>query len=471
MNITLRDYQNESVEAVRDAYRDAYRSPLLVLPTGGGKTVVFSYITEQMDKNGKRVYILVHRQELLYQTSKKLSEFGVTHGIISPGHSMTGDRVQVASVQTLVRRLERYPSSDLLIVDEAHHAGAGTWSKILSHYSNSKILGVTATPIRMDGKGLGVDCGGFFDTLVEGPTTASLIQQGYLSEPIVFAPPSGIDFNNIPKRGGDFDKKILAERTDKPKITGCAIEHYSKLCPGVPAICFCVSIAHAEHVAAEFRAAGWAAESLDGTMSDSVRKARINSLASGQIKVLTSCDIISEGTDIPVVGAAILLRATKSLGLYLQQVGRALRVYPGKKNAYILDHVGNCFVHGLPDEIRSWSLHGLKQRGKKDKDDNEPGLKLKQCEKCYQVYRQGVVACPFCGHIPKTGREIQQVDGELQVVNKVDIKKNKHKKPHGGEFGRLLELSKKLGLPGDIAYRAAMRREYKNKFNKQGVYN
>jgi superfamily II DNA or RNA helicase len=467
MNIKLRDYQIQSVDACRNAYRTGFKSPLLVLPTGGGKTVVFCYIAEQAYKSGKRVYILVHRQELLRQTSEKLDTFGVRHGCVAPGHSMTGDAVQVASVQTLVRRLDKFPAPDLIIVDEAHHATAGTWKKILSTWPNALKLGTTATAIRMDGKGLGVDCGGFFDTIAIGPNPAQLISMGFLAEPVVFAPPSGIDLSSIKVRAGDYERDELNKRVDKPKITGCAIEHYERICNGIPAICFCVSVNHAEHVAAEFKAAGWAAESLDGKMTDAVRKAKISALANGQLNVLTSCDIISEGTDIPVVGAAILLRPTQSLGLYLQQVGRALRVYPGKDKAYILDHVGNCYRHGMPDDVREWSLDGYDWKKAKENPANDPATRIRQCEKCYGVYRSGAVSCPHCGYIPETGREVVQVDGELKVVTRDMFKPKKkveYAKPQENEMGRLIGLAKRLGLPGDIGYRTALSRANKRRF-------
>lgn len=466
MNITLRDNQIQVVNKLYAAYKGGAHAPLLCFPTGGGKTVVFSYMAERFARHNRRVYTLVHRAELLRQSSEKLDMFGVKHGCVAPNHTVTGDIVQVASVQTLVRRLDRFPAPDLIIIDEAHHAMAGTWSKILNHWPNAHLLGVTATPIRMDGKGLGVSAGGFFDVLVEGPNTAELIQQNYLAEPCLYAPPTDIDMSGLQVRAGDYQKEELAKRVDKPKITGCAIEHYSKICPGVPAICFCVSIGHAEHVATEFKAAGWVAESIDGTMSDQERKHKIKALGEGKIHVLTSCDIISEGTDIPIVGAAILLRPTKSLGLYLQQVGRALRIYPGKTKAFILDHVGNCYRHGMPDDVRSWSLEGYKSNARGEA--SQGGLKIKQCPKCFAVYRQGVVACPQCGHIPQTnGREVKQVDGEL-VEYKGGQKKKWPKIEHDhGELGHLINFAKSIGLSGDFAHRVMLSREArKGAFNR-----
>lgn len=458
MNITLRDYQNQAVDNVRAALRRGSRAPLLVLPTGGGKTIVFCYIAERASLRGKRVLILVHRQELLRQTSEKLDMFGVDHGLIAAGHSMNAHPVQVASVQTLVRRLDRLPPPDLIVIDEAHHAVAGSWAKILRAFPNSQLLGVTATPMRHDGKGLGVQSGGFFDSLVEGPTVADLISQGYLSQPVVYAPPSGVDLSGVKTRGGDYERGETAHRMDKPTITGCAIDHYLRVCNGMPAIAFCATVEHAAHVAEQFKDAGIPAESLDGTMTDAVRKHRIQALGKGQIKVLTSCEIISEGTDIPIVGAAILLRPTKSTGLFLQQVGRALRPFEGKSHSVILDHVGNCYRHGLPDDVREWSLDGYRGAGSEKNKDNGP--QIRQCERCYAVYSMGASCCPQCGHVNRKRKsELKQVEGELQQVTPGMIKKRE--KPRWGDLGPLLSEAKKMGLPGDLAYRVLMKRKYR----------
>ena len=467
MILTLRDYQSQAVENVRQAYRQKHNAPLLVLSTGGGKTVIFCHITERMALLGKRVIILVHRQELLNQTSEALTAFGVEHGCISPGHSHTCHPIQVASVQTIVRRLNRIQEPDLIVIDECHHSVAGSWAKIIKHFSKSRLLGVTATPMRLDGKGLGIHSGGCFDTLVDGPAITELIEQGYLSQPLVYAPPSGVDLSGVKTRGGDYEKAETAHRMDKPTITGCAIDHYMRLCNGMPAIAFCATVEHAQHVAQQFNGAGITAESLDGTLTDAARKHRITALGRGQIKVLTSCEIISEGTDIPIVGAAILLRPTKSTGLYLQQVGRALRpIYArghdlstvsgrlnaieagGKQAAIIIDHVGNCYRHGLPDDVREWSLDGYTIKRKK----SDTGPKIKQCDKCYAVYAMGKKCCPQCGNVNKIKKsEIRQVDGELGLVN--EMKTKKKKLAHGSELANLVQEAKRMGLPGDLAYR------------------
>lgn len=412
----LRPYQADAVSNLRASYASGKRAPLFVLPTGGGKTFVFTYVSQKTVERNKSVCILVHRQELLMQASRSLRDMGVPHGLISPRFARNNEPVQIASVQTLIRRLKRYPEQfDLIVIDEAHHAVAGSWRKIIDLMPNAKILGVTATPIRTDGQGLS----DVFDDLVVGVSMSSLIDMGFLVRPIVYAPPTAVDLSGVRKRGGDFDTTQLADRMDKPTITGSAVEHYKKLCAGKPAIAFCASVAHAQHVAEQFRAAGFNSVSLDGTMLDTERRAALDGLANGSIHVLTSCDIVSEGTDIPVVEAAILLRPTQSTGLYIQQVGRALRAAPGKTKAIILDHVGNVLRHGMPDEQRDWTLDGI-ARGKAA-NDNEPDITVKQCERCYAVFKPSPV-CPQCGHVHAIKeRQLSETDGELTEVDPAAI--------------------------------------------------
>ena len=425
--LALRPYQDKIIAGVRDAYLQGYRAPLAVAPTGAGKTVIFSYIAANTNARGKRVMILVHRVELLRQTSDKLFQLGVDHGLVNPKYTPAAYKnVQVASVQTLIRRLNKHQPPDLIIVDEAHHATAGTWRKIIEHWPKARVLGVTATPCRGDGKGLGAHAGGIFDTLVMGPQIKELIDGGFLVSPKVYAPLERIDLSGVATKMGDYEKHGLELAVDKPKITGHAVEHYKQLCDGAPAVVFCVSIKHAQHVAEEFRAAGYRAYAVDGSQDDETRKRILAGLGNGQVQVVTSCDLISEGTDIPAIGCAILLRPTQSLGLYLQQVGRALRPSPGKPYAVILDHVGNVLMHGLPDDVRDWSLDGIERRKKGEK--KEKGIRVEQCEKCFVVYEPQPV-CPSCGHqkVVKDSAP-QQVDGTLREVTAADrvrLKKEK----------------------------------------------
>lgn len=417
MNITLRPYQQQGVDEIRAQFRAGARNVLYQLPTGGGKTITFSYITHHAAKRGNRVLILVHRQELLRQSSDQLNEIGVPHGMIAPGYAPDPlAPVQVASVQTLARRLDRVQEPSLIISDECHHSGARTWQTVFNHYSNSRILGVTATPVRLDGKGLGRSAGGYFDCMVQGPPVRDLISGGFLARPRVFCPPVGADLSGLKMEYGEYVTGQVVDAMDKPRITGCAVAHYTEYVQGAPAIAFCASVAHAEHVAEQFRAAGYSATSIDGKLPDKDRRDRITDLGAGRLNVLTSCDIISEGTDIPVVAAAILLRPTASLSLSLQQIGRALRLYPGKEYAVILDHVMNTYRHGLPDDDREWSLDGaVKKKGTKEKS-----VAGRQCHACY-AFHAPAPACPYCGEVyPVTAREIEEVDGVLQEVSRLE---------------------------------------------------
>jgi len=413
MLLTLRPYQSDLVTRARESYRAGHHAPLIVLPTGGGKTAIFSSIAEGAAARGNRVNILVHRDCILRQTINLLTDIGVSFGVIAPGHSMTDDRIQVSSVYTLSRRLDRIPAPELVIIDECHHAKASTWSAILTAWRDqTRILGVTATPCRLDGHGLGVQAGGFFDNLILGPGVRELTEAGYLSPAVVYVPPTELDLSGVHVKMGDFVTGEVADRVDKPKITGSAIEHYARLCPGAPAVAFCANVTHSEHVAAEFCAAGFPAAAIDGKLPRGVIDRRLADLASGALKIITSCNLISEGFDLPHCMCAIGLRPTCSLSLHLQQWGRALRPAKGKTHAVILDHVGNVYRHGLPSDDRAWTLEGRKQ-GKREASA-PVDIGLRQCEKCYAMFARELQRCPHCGAMAViSDREIKQVEGEL----------------------------------------------------------
>lgn len=424
--VTLWDHQQTAVEDLRGAFRRGSRAPLLVMPTGAGKTVCFSYIAYQAAAKGSRILLLAHRRELVLQISKALNLFGIGHGKIMPDQTETGHPVQVASISTLVRRL--YPGKyrfDLIVIDEAHHAVTGSGlGSILEALPDAKRLGVTATPCRLDGRGLGVDAAGYFDALVEGPTVLELIEAGYLARPVVYAPPAGceVDLSTVKVTGGDYNLGQLAEAMDKTPLTGDAVAHYRRLCPGAPALAFCVTVEHAVHVARQFQEAGYQAAMLDGDTPDFRRDQMIRDLGTGALQVLASCNVVSEGTDIPIVAAAILLRPTASYALAMQQMGRVLRTYPGKDKALILDHAGNTRRHGLPTEPGNWSL-ASKPRRKPD-----PNLKLtKDCSDCGALLAMTARTCPECGCVFEWARtdsafEVPPtVAGELEEIDAVAL--------------------------------------------------
>jgi superfamily II DNA or RNA helicase len=449
MGMQLRDYQIRAVREIRAAYSSGCKRILFVLPTGGGKTAIFSHITESAFSKNNSVFILVHREELLLQSSKKLAELGVPHGRISPAFSQTRDKIQVCSVQTLVNRIDSiYGTPDLLIVDEAHHSTAGSYLKILNKWNKSLVLGVTATPERMDGTGLG----NVFDTIIQGPSIEDLTSSGYLSPFKIYAPPMNLNFDNIKISQGDYAKGEIEKVMDRPSITGSAVDHYKKLCSNKPAIAFCTTVNHARDVSEQFNSSGIKSMCIDGKMDKQSRKKAINGLGNDYL-VLSSCEIVSEGTDIPAVTGAILLRPTLSLGLYLQQVGRILRPFEGKTESIILDHVGNVNRHGFPDEVRSWSLEG-KKRKKKKQDEEEEDIKIMTCSSCFSVFRiNSQRQCPYCGEImqAKNFNKIEHIEGSLIELDR----ENQGKKimiSRARTLEQLEEVASSLGYKRGWAY-------------------
>ena len=450
----LRPYQVQAIASVRIAVMQTNRA-LLVMPTGSGKTVVFSEICRLACDKSRKVLILVHRRELVTQASDKLKKAGVEHGIIAAGFDPSNHPVQVASVQTLIRRLNSGSfTPDLIIIDEAHHAVAGSWDKIIGHFTDAKIIGVTATPSRLDGRGLG----SHFSTLISGPSVAQLTKLGFLSPHRVFAPPVIADLSNVKTRAGDYANDQLSAAMDRPTVIGDAVSHYRRLADGLPAIAFCCSIAHATSVCASFNAAGYRAKLVTGNMPMEERDDAISGLADGRTQVLCSVDVVSEGTDVPAVSAAILLRPTQSEALYLQQVGRILRPQPGKI-AIVLDHVGSTLKHGFIDDVRPWSLDSKPKRQRKD----EPAVAVRQCPKCFAAFKPQPV-CPMCGHeFPVKIRELTQREGELKEMRRQDAIERREKRQEIGRartLPELLALAKKKGYKPGWAYKIFYGRRY-----------
>jgi len=332
---------------------------------------------------------------------------GVSHGRIQANRNMDlSHAVQVASVQTLARRLHKLPPEffNLLVVDEAHHTNAGQWSAVLQHFHKAHVLGVTATPCRGDGRGLG----DHYETMVQGPGAQWLTDNGYLAAARVLAPP-GFDASGLRKRMGDFDTKQAEQRVTT--IMGDCVTHYRKHLLGQTAIAFCCSVAHAEAVAALFISQGIPAASIDGTMDTANRRQLLDDLAIGRIKVLTSCALIGEGVDVPSVGGCILLRPTQSVSLHLQMIGRCLRPSPGKPAAVVLDHVGNTLRLGHHLEERDWTLDGIKKR------DREKAPSVKICPVCFAANPSNAFHCVECRHEFRVEvHELKVVEGELQEV-------------------------------------------------------
>lgn len=369
-------------------------------------------------ERGRKVLIMVHRQELLSQASETLNRIGLEHGIIAPGYYGETRNVAVASVQTLQRRLMKGPLHyDFIIVDEAHLYMAKTFLSVIQHFPRAHFLSCTATPARLDSQGLGVSSGGFCDDLILGPSVKELINQGFLVRPEIYAPPIQFSLEDVRRSKGDYVTSQLEGKVNKPTVTGSAVEHYAKLAPGEPAIVFCVSRKHAEEVAQEFRAAHFTAEVVHGGLDKKTRAERLAGIASGRIQVLTSVDLLTTGTDIPCLSVGIFLRPTSSLTYWLQSCGRILRPFPGKKRALLLDHVGNFERLGAPQWDREWSLEGEK----KSKAEKDEVLTVRQCDSCFYVF-SARTACPQCG-ATKIGkpRKVQEIEGELAKIEAEEL--------------------------------------------------
>jgi superfamily II DNA or RNA helicase len=410
--IQLRPYQQQLLDEARTAYRGGVRSVLLQLATGGGKTVTASTVVHGAAEKGNGTWWLTHRRELADQASQTFHSLGIPHGTIRAGHvSDPRALVQVASIQTIANRLSDLPPPALIVFDECHHLGAASWERIFDAYPDARVLGLTATPWRLDGQGLGK----WFGYMVSGPSTAELIEAGSLSPYRLFAPATP-DLSDVATSAGDYQRGALAKAMDKPQIVGDAIGHYRRLCLGKRAVAFAAGVENSKHIAAQFNASGIPAEHVDGSMRNEDRDAAVERFRRGETLVLSNADLFGEGFDVPAIEAAILLRPTKSLSLHLQQVGRALRPSEGKAEAIILDHAGNSLRHGLPDDAREWSLEDRARR-KKGEASEEP---VRQCTGCFFVYRPAP-RCPQCGHQPVVAvREIEQVDGQLEEVKRAE---------------------------------------------------
>lgn len=463
--LVLRPYQDKGLGDIRAALAQKFRAPLYVLPTGGGKTVTYAAMAQGAAAKGNTVLILEHRKELIKQASMALAALGVRHRIIAPPKIIDKIRkahvakfgwpmidqaanVAVASVQTLARRMDWLAlfNPRIIIIDEAHHAVAGTWARVIKACPKAVLIGVTATPCRHDGKGLG----DVFDFLIVGPSMREMIEEGYLVPYRVIVPPLKADVSQVRRTGGEADLDEQAKILDKPHITGDAVQHYSEWTPGKPAIVCCTNVKHAGHVADAFKAAGWRFEVVTGDMDGDLRDRRLAGLEDGSLQGIVQVEVAGEGTDIPAAEVVIMLRFTDSESLFRQQAGRVSRpVYaPGfdlsaregrldaiahseKPFAWLIDCVGNVgkqtpegFMpyHGLPTDDREWTLQGRKRRAKGAPLEKESTVRAVQCPKCYGVDVPRLV-CGLpkpdgtkCEHKFEATALPQQVDGTLVEI-------------------------------------------------------
>lgn len=404
----LRDYQVALIKQVRNLLKN-HKSVLIQGSTGMGKTVLSSFMLKGLADQNKNGFFICHRRELIKQTDESFNEFGIDHAIISSGYKLDIQKpIQICSIGSLINRLQLLPKPDFIIWDECHHVASASWKKIFDYFPEAHHIGLTATPQRLDGRSLGK----FFEIMVQAPSMRELINQEYLSDFDMYAPFQP-DLSQVETKKGDYDLESLDKIINKPSITGCAIEHYKKICNGKRAIVFCVSINHSKSIVQKFNNEGISAAHIDGSMTIKQRDELIESFRSGDLLILSNVDIVSEGFDLPAIEAAILLRPTQSLGLYLQQVGRALRIKAKKTRAIILDHAGNCLRHGMPDYEYKWNLNDTI----KFKSDN--ANKIKICKSCFLSIPSGRLKCT-CGNedFQFDKRQISEIEGHLILSNK-----------------------------------------------------
>lgn len=418
----LRPYQRDVINRVDAAISEGKRRIILVAPTGAGKTVISAEIIRRANMAGRRSLVLAHRREIVGQTIHKLFDFGIDAGIIQAGFpTRPAEAVQVASVQTLHARAIRgskidLPPADILIVDECHHATARTWRRIIDEYPEATLIGLTATPCRGDGRGLG----GIFEALVECPQVQELIDQKYLVGTRVYAP-AVPDLKGVKVQAGDYVEKQLAERMDRPQLVGDILSNWLRLAEGRKTVVFATGVGHSAHIRDEFRKSGVSCEHIDGSTPKDERDEILRKLACGAIDVVTNCAVLTEGWDMPEVGCCVLARPTRKLGLYRQMVGRVLRPAPGKTDAIVIDHSGAVHRHGFAEDRVEWVL--APDRHAENKAHATRGARgstsnLIDCPKCHAL-RVGGEACRHCGWRPTPrAQHVSVVDADLAQINR-----------------------------------------------------
>lgn len=433
----LRDYQKTLYERTRQAFLTSKRV-LTVAPCGAGKTYLFSEMIKNTNGN---CLVLVHRRELKEQHERLFKELGITNA-------------RVNTYQTERNRLGQYPKPRLLIVDEAHLSRSKRWSEIVEYY-DTYTVGLTATPVRLDGKPLG----DIYGSMVTGVTTKELIAQSRLA-PYEYYAPVTVDTDNLKIQDGDFLLKDLEQLMSDRAIYSDALKSWKRIAPGEKTIAYCVTIDHAKHTAKMFTEAGYPAVEIDGETPTKKRDQIMQDFRNGKITVLCNVGIISEGISIDDCTCCILLRPTESHAMYWQQAMRCMRYQPGKV-AKIIDCVGNYSRNPLPDADVEWSLT---QSVKKPPKMNEHGdFKIRTCRECFMVFPTSDT-CPFCGaKYTQTEKEIAARE-EIQLERITEERKQeleRLKKQQRIEVGRarsfdeLLKIQKERGYKNGWAFRMA----------------
>jgi len=459
MRIQLRDYQIDLQARTGQALRRVKRV-LLQCPPGGEKTAIATSIASAFAGKSKEVWFICHRAELVEQTSKTFTKFGLQHGYIVAGFPMSlGQMVQVCSIDTLKNRLKMLKAPRIALIDECHHSGAAGWAMVIAWLveNGAQIIGLSGTPQRHDGVGLDAH----FDELVLGPAVAWLMAEGHLSQYAIYAP-SAPDMKGVKKFMGEWAKADTEERMKKPKLTGDIIDHWKKLASGKRTIGFAATVAHSQYMADLFNASGIPSAHLDGKTPKAERKRIIMEYAAGRLFVIWNVGLFGEGFDLSAIAqmditidCIIDAAPTLSLSWYLQKVMRPMRPAPGKE-AIILDHAGNSNRHGYPDDEREWTLEG-KGKTKKAANDNAPPPPF-TCEKCFrQIKRPLPECCPGCDkRLIAEVKPPEVAEGELKRLTEADKRATRarliQEQAECKDIGALADLGRKRGYKNPLVW-------------------
>ena len=408
-----------------DASLDVNLRVIMQGTTGCGKTVVAAHMMARYVSWGLRCLFVVHRQELVDQAVLRLKERGEHRvGIILSGtrEDLT-QPIQVASIQTLTKR--GYPEADIIFVDEAHHAAAKTWMQMLKYYKGKSVIGLTATPLRLDGRPLGDR----FDDIVCAPEAEELFKLGKLAKPLLWSVPhAGEGLEQVKVSMGDYDLKDYWKKANRKVLVGDVIEHWSRLARDLPTVCYAVNIEHAKLLLPRFRAAGARAEIVTGKTPKDVRRRILADVQEGRLDVVINVMVVTEGWDAPNVRCCIMARGTMSMVLYRQMAGRVER--PGVKQPKILDNAGNYIQHGLPWDVIPWSL----TKGQKPHRRGTALRKTCPNPDCGSEVHLGAKECPYCGHeFWKSELPPEDVTRQLALVNGPSLREQVIERVRAGE--------------------------------------
>ena len=434
-DIHLRPYQVKFIDDIRQQFKAGHKNVVGVAPCGSGKTIITGWLAREVANNNKRVLFMVHRQELIEQTSKTFFELNLDHGIICSGVQPNYNLpVQIASVQTLVRRIDKVPKPDLLICDECHHVLANNYKKIIDEWK-PLLLGVTATPERLGG----VTLNDVFSSMVIGPSVGALIDQGNLAPFNYFTTTSAVDTSKIRSSFGEFRSNDLSALMDRQAVIGDLIDSYRQHADNKQTIVYCVNVKHSKHTAELFNQAGITAAHVDGESEKTLRRRIIEDFRDGKIKVLCNAELFGEGFDVPNCDCVILARPTQSLTLFIQQSMRCMRPNPANKDkvAIIIDHVENVKRFGLPDQDRHWSLFPNAEK------ESKPAP-LKECPHCHALV---YLSCRFCNSVDKPLKEIDKISmatfapllTSSELTIKPDLSKSFFNENYAEEFSKKLD--------------------------------